>query len=398
MSMRRLSNAQARRVFLDRHLLSEVPVGPSKGVDLADLITRLGFVQLDSVRTVERAHHMILFARRQSYRPKHLDRLNDPDRLLFEHWTHDAATVPMAFYPYWHMRFRRDAALLRQRYKKWRGHEFDHLLQGVLDHIRHHGPVSSSDLGQGEAGGNSGWWDWKPSKTALEFLWRSGAIAVTRRDGFRKVYDLTERVVPPDLMHATPSEDETTHWLCHAAFERLGFATPGEIAAFWDTLRPHEAKAWCDDALERGVLEPVEIECVGGKIRKSLMLAGSDLNVSEPPGRLRVLSPFDPALRDRQRAERLFGFHYRIEIFVPEAKRQYGYYVFPLLEGARLVGRIDMAARKETGALHVTAVWPEAGVRWGDGRQARLEAELTRLARFAGMDCVTWAERWLKSG
>ena len=113
-----------------------------------------------------------------------------------------------------------------------------------------------------------------------------------------------------------------------------------------------------------------------------------------PTGRLRVLSPFDPALRDRKRAERLFGFHYRIEVFTPAAKRIYGYYVFPLLEGDRLVGRIDMKAHRADGVLRVRALWPERGIAWGKGRQARLEAELHRVARFAGCDRVDWLDGW----
>jgi uncharacterized protein YcaQ len=110
-----------------------------------------------------------------------------------------------------------------------------------------------------------------------------------------------------------------------------------------------------------------------------------------------VLSPFDPALRDRARAERLFGFHYRIEVFVPEARRRYGYYVFPLLEGARLVGRIDIKARRDSGVLQVRALWPEAGVRFGPVRLAKLEAELDRMARFAGCERVGFDDGWLRS-
>ena len=118
--------------------------------------------------------------------------------------------------------------------------------------------------------------------------------------------------------------------------------------------------------------------------------------VPEPPGRIRILSPFDPALRDRARAERLFGFHYRIEVFVPEAQRRYGYYVFPVLEGARIIGRLDARARRDAGALHVRAFWPERGIAMGTGRAARLEAELDRLARFAGLDRVTREPDWLR--
>lgn len=118
--------------------------------------------------------------------------------------------------------------------------------------------------------------------------------------------------------------------------------------------------------------------------------------IAPPPGRMRVLSPFDPALRDRNRAQRLFGFHYRIEVFVPAPKRTYGYYVFPVLEGDSLVGRIDMKARRDSGRLTVFAFWPERGVRWSDARNRRLAAELDRVARFAGLTEVDFADNWLR--
>ncbi len=117
----------------------------------------------------------------------------------------------------------------------------------------------------------------------------------------------------------------------------------------------------------------------------------------EPPSRVRILSPFDPALRDRKRAERLFGFYYRIEIFVPEPKRQYGYYVFPVLEGDRLIGRIDMKALRSENRLHVRAYWPEQGIRASKGREAKLQAELERTARFAGVSDITYEPDWQRT-
>lgn len=400
-SLPRLDNRAARRLFLDRHALAEQPAGPGKGADLATLIHQLGFVQLDSVNTVARAHDMILYSRRPAYRPKHLKRLYEKDRALFEHWTHDAAVIPMEFYPYWQLRFRRDAEALRARWRNWRRDGFEARFDSVLQHIRDHGPVGSSDLGDGEKKSSGGWWDWHPSKTALEYLWRSGALSVIGRDGFQKRYDLTERVIE-GTAHAAgpqPGEGETIQWCCNAALDRLGFATSGEIAAFWDTVTPQEAKDWCARAVTAGELIPIEVECVGGAARK--VFARPDIlsmlsDVPDPPGRIRVLSPFDPALRDRARAERLFGFHYRIEIFTPEAKRKYGYYVFPLLEGDKLIGRIDMKARRDLDRLVVRAVWPERRVRWSPARTRRLEAELERVARFAGLEDVLFDKDWLR--
>lgn len=395
--MLRLDNATARRLFLDRHALAERPVGPGRGDDLLQLIRRLGFVQVDSVRTVERAHDMILFARRPAYRPGALKPLLERDRHLFEHWTHDASVIPTEFYPHWHMRFARNRERLRARWEKWHGKGYDSRFGNVLEEVTKRGAVSTSDVGKDEERSSGGWWDWNPSKTALEYHWHCGDLAVCHRDGFRKVYDLAERVIPGQHRCQQPETGASRDWFCASALDRLGFATPGEIAAFWDALRPHEARDWASEELAKGRLEEVEIENADGSWRKSFARPGlSDTTPPDPPGRMRVLSPFDPALRDRKRAERLFGFSYRIEIFTPAAKRQYGYYVFPLLEGARLVGRIDMTANRRDGRLEVAALWPERGLRWGSGRQARLEAELDRVARFTGVDDVQFMPGWLR--
>ncbi len=397
MSHRRIANGDARRIFLDRHALAESPAGPARGAELLRLIRRLGFVQIDSINTVERAHHMILWSRRPSYRPKELRLLHERDRAVFEHWTHDASIIPMEFLPHWRLRFARDAARLRGRYRSWQGPEFETVLEDVIRHITEDGPVASGDIGEREAPRRGGWWEWHPSKTALEYLWRSGRLAVTRRDGFAKVYDLAERVYP-DVK--PPSAEQTIDWACNAALDRLGFATAGEIAAFWGIVRPEEAKTWTTSALKRNEVEPVEVEGADGALRRHVArpgLAESTADIPSPPNRLRILSPFDPMLRDRARAERLFGFHYRIEVFVPEARRRYGYYVFPMLEGDRLIGRLDARARRAEGVLHVTAFWPEPDIALRKRRRDRLDAELLRLARLSGCDAVVHAPGWLRA-
>ncbi|NSY37483.1 winged helix-turn-helix domain-containing protein [Leisingera sp. ANG59] len=400
MALQRLGNQEARRLFLDRHALLEQPTGPAKGSDLLTLIQRLGFVQLDSINTVARAHDMILYSRRPGYRAQNLKRLYERDRGLFEHWTHDAAMIPMAFYPHWHLRFQRDTELLRKRWRNWQRDGFEAQFETVLNHVRDHGPVSSSDVGKGEKKGSGGWWDWHPSKTALEYLWRSGALTVVGRKGFQKRYDLTERVIEEHLRPGAGCDEAmTVNWLCSAALDRLGFATSRELAAFWDTASSAEAKAWCAEQLRQGELEEIEAEQAGGNLRKVFARPGTVEVAGElgpAPGRMRVLTPFDPALRDRKRAERLFGFHYRIEVFTPAPKRHYGYYVFPLLEGERLAGRIDMKADRDADLLRVTAVWPESGVKWGAARTRRLEAELDRVARFAGVSGVAFSDGWLR--
>lgn len=397
-----LSNTDARRIFLDRHALSETPQGAATGAALLELIERLGFVQLDSINTVARAHDLILFSRRPRYRQEALKSLHEKDRALFEHWTHDAAVIPMDYYSWWHLRRQRDAETLRSQWRNWRRDGFEARFQTVLNEIRDRGPLTSADVGRGEERGSGGWWDWHPSKTALEYLWRSGALCVVGRDGFRKRYDLSERVIDETLC-APPSdpdhEAQTIDWCCSGALERLGFATAADLAAFWDHVTLAEAKDWCAREQAKGRLQPVEITSAVGQRHACFARPGIGADpglLMEPAKRLRVLSPFDPALRDRKRAERLFGFDYRIEVFVPAAKRKYGYYVFPILEGDRLVARVDMKAFRDRGVLQVKALWPERGIRWGKTRQTAFEAELNRLLRLAGVRRIAFENNWLR--
>ena len=393
-----LTNPQARRLFLHRHALAEPPTGPATGQALADLVGRLGFVQVDSINTVERAHHMILWSRRQSYQPAALHRLIEQDRALWEHWTHDAAILPVALHGHWHHRFASDAIRLRANWAKWFRPGYEDLFDQILNRITNEGPLTTADVGEGEARGSGGWWDWHPSKTALEWLWRTGQLAITRREGFRKVYDLAHRVIPAAHHAPLGDRDHMIDWACTTALDHLGFADPSELRAFWHLITPQEAKTWAQSALQRDEIAAVEIEGTNGHRKRSLarpdVVQAAETAPHPPPQRVRILSPFDPALRDRDRAEFLFGFRYRIEVFVPEAKRQYGYYVFPVLEGSRLIGRLDAKALRDQSTLRLRAFWPEAGVTLTAGRLQRLEAELHRLADFAGCDRVAMDDGW----
>jgi uncharacterized protein len=364
---------------------------------LAQVINQIGFVQVDSINTVERAHHMILFARRQSYKPETLKRLLEHDRAVFEHWTHDASILPVALFPHWQHRFARDTHRLRANWKSWFREGYETKFDEILRRISDEGPVTSTDVGVGEPRGKGGWWDWHPSKTALEWLWRTGALSITRRDGFQKVYDLTERVIPDAHRSPAPDLPETTAWACNSALDHLGFASPTELAAYWNAVPIPEARMWCQAEIAKGNLIEIAVENADGSTRPSF--ARPDILSDTPPdvpARIRIMSPFDPALRDRARTERLFGFHYRIEVFVPEAKRTYGYYVFPVLERDQIIGRIDVKAFRDRGTLQVRAFWPEQGSRLTVGRQVKLLAELDRLAAFSGCDRVDFDSGWQK--
>jgi hypothetical protein len=392
-----LSNSDARRIFLAKQGLSR-PRGALTKAGLLELIREIGFVQVDSIATVERAHHHILFARNPTYRREHLAALLEKDGELFEHWTHDAAIIPSAYFVYWKHRFARSRVRLVERWRSWHENGFESYVDHVLERVTREGRLMARDF-EAEKRPPGGWWNWHPEKTALEYHWRTGNFAIAAREGFQKVYDLAERVIPPRHLHGEVSEAHFIDWACTSALERLGFATHGEIAAFWDLVSPEEAKVWVETNRDR--LEPVTLTLAdGSKPRASHALAGSAAMfdaLPPAPAQLRVLSPFDPLLRDRNRAERLFGFNYRIEVFVPAEKRVWGYYVFPILEGDRLIGRIDMKADRKSGTLDVRRLWLEKGVRASKGRLAALDAELARIARFAGVERVVHLEGWRDS-
>lgn len=380
------------------HLIALCGLGGGAGAMRRPLLLQtihdLGFVQVDSVNVLERAHHHILFSRGAAYRPADLAALIEKDRSLFENWTHDASIIPSRFFPYWKHRFADEKARLRQRWKSHFGAEdFDADIARVHDRIARDGPVMARDF-EGDKP-SSGWWDWHPSKAALEYMWRTGELAIARREGFQKVYDLAERVIPAEHFGAQVERSAFVDWACRQALARLGFATRGEIAAFWALTTPAEVDGWIE--ANRRELVPVRVEAADGRPRAGFALPGvaeAALGAPPSPDRVRIVSPFDPLMRDRARMERLFGFSYRIEIFVPEAKRRYGYYVYPVLRGDRMAGRIDVKAERADDALVVRAFWPEPGVRLSKAFLDRLEAELERLRRFSGLGRVDFADGW----
>jgi len=378
----------ARRLLLEAQGLLAGRARPATPASVEKMITRLGFVQLDSINVVARAHHLTLFSRLPGYREEHLRRLH-ARRRLFEHWTHDASTLPVRWLGLWH--HRRERLLARPAVQRWfrraLGPRPERVLSAVLGRIRDEGPCASSDFeGPPRRGG---WWAWKPAKAALEYLWWRGDLCVAERRNFEKVYDLTERAYPESATLAQPTAGEFVDWACRSALERLGVATPTELAGFWGAVRPQEARAWAREAQDT-----VAVRCAGraavavpdwpGRLRRAERALAAD------DGRLRVLSPFDPVLRDRKRAERLFGFHYRFEAFTPAARRRYGYYVMPLLRGERLVGRCDAKLHRDRGELEVRGLWWERGER-ADPRGFAAAAE--ELARFVGADRVSGPAR-----
>ena len=257
------------------------------------------------------------------------------------------------------------------------------------------GPVGSREVTPDDTEARGAWWGWTPSKAALEYLWHTGEFAVTARRGFAKLYDLSHRVIPAEHHDPEPTHEEAVDWACREAIARLGVATHSEIAAFFAAVSPAEAQAWCA-AAGPGTLRRIEIEHADGSTR--LVWARPDVldlarAAPEPGSRIRFLSPFDPMIRERDRTLRFFGFDYRFEAFVPAAKRVWGYYVLPMLERDRLVGRIELKAHRDRSELEVRGFWLEPGVRPARARMARVEAEIERWLAFTGLTRVSWSVR-----
>jgi len=398
-----LTNREMRRALIAANGLAPSP--PDDPLPAADgergeawvlgMVRRLGFVQVDSIAAVERAHHHILFTRNPRYRQEQLRALIDRERALFENWTHDAAILPVELFPYWkHYCKRAGRFEAHPGYRRYFAPVTPGLKTHVLRRLEREGPMRPRDLAMPKV-------DWhdpyfaKPSlaKLALELLWRTGRVAVSRRDGQEKVYDLAERVVPAEHYRRTVRKAEYTDWACREALKRLVVATPAQIARFFDAVGTDEAERWCRRQRGKGVVEAGYTRVDGAAATTGFGLESAleaYRQAPAPPRTLRLLNPFDPLIHDRTRTRRVFGFDFAVEIWVPAAKRKYGYYVMPILEGDDLVGRLDAKADRQGDRLQVLGLWWEPGIKRTSTRKERLGRELRKLARFAGVSDVAW--------
>ena len=383
MSALKIHNRAARQLWLDAQGLANAPTG---ALDVMDIIRRLGFVQLDTIQVLARAHHHILWSRNQNYREPMLNKLLAEDRGIFEHFTHDASVLPMEFYPMWRQFRRKKEELNRRAY--WQKVTKPDIRPDLLSRIAAEGPLSTHAFDT-KIEGKRGMWERPPHKVALDYLWYCGDLATSHREGITKFYDLTENVVPQHLLDTDHSDAHQLDWLCNAALDRMAFGTLTEVKQFWDAMDIREVRDWA----KTQPLIPVEVQGADGSWTPAIAPEGIEerLSATPPPtSRLRILNPFDPAIRDRNRLERLFGLEYRIEIFVPAAKRKWGYYVYPLLEGDRFVGRIEAKADRAKGELNILNLWKEPKVKWTAQRAQKLDAELDRMARFIGVQTINW--------
>ncbi len=390
--MREISRAQARRIALGAQGFRDPRHATPSMRTFARTLSRTGVLQVDSVNVLQRAHYMPLFSRMGPYDTGLLQRASEQGpRTIVEYWAHVAAYMPVDLWPY--MRHRMEG--YRERGHAWTQERASaRLVDALIAEIRSEGAKTSRDLDDGLPRRKEHWgWNWSETKRALEYLFISGQLAVTRRNSqFERVYDLPERVIPSEILdRPLPTLHETRVELIRRAARSHGIATVQCLRDYYrlQLERGEDRRATMiaiEELVENGELLPARIE---GWSRPAYLHRDAAL-----PRAVRaraLLSPFDPLVWERERTEHIFDFHYRIEIYVPQPKRQYGYYVLPFLLGDRIVGRVDLKADRKLGVLLVQAAYAEPGAPAETGPQ--LAAELGDLASWLRLDDVAVADR-----
>ena len=345
--------SKLRRIALDRQgLLRPNHFGRGKNATLR-AVERLGYVQIDTISVVERAHHHILWSRIPNYRPRFLEQLVR-ERKLFEYWAHAAAWLPMSEYRF---------ALPRMRKlngeRDWFRNSDRALQREIIRRIEIEGPLRARDFIDPNHR-SDGWWEWKPAKQALEQLFMQGELMVSGRDGFQKLYDLPQRVLPAWVDTSEPSMEEFAAHLIDSTLRAHGFAS---LVSMTYLRKGQQLRAAVRRDLESRLESGRLITLSTGKA--SQLYIDPEVLDSRAPrcsARVSILSPFDNVLIQRQRAREIFGFDYQIECYLPAGKREFGYFCLPILYRDRLVGRIDCKAHRSSGQLQVISKHIEARV------------------------------------
>ena len=388
-----LTAAQARRVAVAAQGFAEPkPRGPVTRAHLRRLISRIQVLQLDSVSVAVRAHYAPVFSRLGPYDRDVLDRAawnhsaRSP-RLFVEYWAHEAALMAVDDWPLLRWRMR------EYRHGRW-GTEIvkknPQLADDIVAAVAELGPSTAGQieahLGAEPRGAKGPWWDRSDTKWVTEALFAAGVLTTATRVGFARHYDLTENVLPPEVVAREVDDDEAVRELTLRAATALGVGTEADIRDYFrlaaQQIKPAMAKLLADGELER-----VDVEgwTAAGYLRAGQIVPRRDRGTA-------LLCPFDPLIWFRPRVERLSDFHYRIEIYTPAAKRQYGYYVWPFLLDGRLVGRVDLKAERARDALHVAGAFVEPGEN-GARVAAALAGELRTMASWLGLGDVSIGER-----
>ncbi|MBL7974830.1 MAG: YcaQ family DNA glycosylase [Candidatus Kapabacteria bacterium] len=371
-----ISNKQARLLTLQAQGLLGKPFESQKQGTL-QAIEHIGYVQIDTISVVERAHHHVIWSRVPTYKPQYLDELVD-ERNIFEYWSHAAAYLPIRDYRY---------SLVRKQHfaggsTDWFGSE-PKVKKYVLDRINAEGALSSADFEHTKK--SNGWWSWKPAKRALEHLFMEGTLMVSHRRGFQKMYDIPERVLPPGIDTTLPTKQEFAEHLIYSSINAHGFATAEEISYLLQKIKP-EVKKSIQQLEESGALIALAIQdnkqqyYTTPESLERLQTIKSSKSIS-------LLNPFDNVVIQRKRLAAIFNYSYQIECYVPAPKRVYGYYCLPILFGSEFIGRLDAKAVRATGEFVIHNLYIEHQPR-SDYLPA-LATSIKKYATFNGCDTIT---------
>ena len=379
-----LSAAEARRLALAAQGFGEArPVdGTTSRRDVLRTVRRLGLLQIDSVNVLVRSHYLPLYSRLGGYDRAWLDELayGGRRRKLFEYWGHEASLLPVEHQPLlrWRMQRAKNGDGLWGSVARF-GKDRRRFCAAILADIRDRGPLGVSEIAA--AGGRrGGWWGWSEGKLALEWLFWTGQVTTfARRGSFERIYDLSERALPSAVLAApTPSAPDAQRELLRIALRALGVATERDLRDYF-RLGVADARARIAELVETGECLPVQVEGWRGPA-----YARGGVRVPRRIDACALLSPFDSLVWFRERLQRLFAFHYRIEIYTPAHRRRHGYYVLPFLLGDRLVARVDLKSDRAAGLLRTISTHLEPTVQAGDV-QSRLHEELQGLAAWLGL-------------
>ncbi|MCP2637822.1 winged helix DNA-binding domain-containing protein [Microbacterium sp. HD4P20] len=387
-----LSGAEARRIALAAQGFGRARPTTAGTRQLNAALSRMATLQIDSVNVFARSHYMPLFSRLGAYDTAALDRLLFARRAPYvEYWAHVAAFIPSSDWGLFDFRMK----ALRDKYGSKPGGWFDthrETVDWVRAELADRGPLRPAQIEHDSKKGARGpWWDWDVVKHALEYLWLFGEVAIAGRRGFERRYGLAEHVIPAESLAVRVPRDEAVRELVRRAARAYGVATAADLADYWRISDRKAVLSAVADLTDAGELHPVTVEgwTSGGRAAKAWLHA--DASIPRRVDATAVLTPFDPVVWFRDRAERLFEFEYRIEIYTPAHKRRYGYYSLPVLVGDDLVGRVDLKADRAASTLLVQSAWWEHGA--PVDAPARLADELRIAAAWQGLESVS-ISRW----
>ena len=381
----KVSRDDVKRLAVYKQGLNQRPDASDKAA-LLRIIQRIGLLQLDSISVIARSHYLVMLARAGLYDPADLDALLGEGK-VFESWAHALCQAPMSHYPWFHAWIKARGLQETRWHLDRLGDDFEQVVDFVRETVRRQGAMSSKDFESGPRDA-AGWWNWKPAKIALEYLFDMGELMVSHRFNFQRYYDLSERVLAGKAEPSETTMAEYQRWAVAGGLRRLGIATSSQTADYYRLKKLPTAKVLAE-MLGKGEALPVDVE--GWK--DGAYLHRDDLEALEriqqgqhAPGLTVFLSPFDNLFWDRERDLALWDFHYRIQVYTPKAKRDFGYYVMPILHGCELVGRIDPKVDRKRKRLIFHALRLERGVRYRATLGAALIGAIEEFMAFHGCD------------